>query len=74
MRNLILNLFLLILRISFDLSPDANYKGGRFFKALSKKNLEFVLSRRDSTIAFNLSLVLLPAEFDFISEEQGREG
>lgn len=35
-----------------------------------KKSLEFVLSRRDSIFAFNLSLILLPAKIDLISEKQ----
>lgn len=36
-----------------------------------KKGLKFVLSKKDGTIVFNLSLVLLPIKVDPISEKQG---
>lgn len=35
-----------------------------------KKNFEFDSSRRDNTVALNLSFILLPAEVDFIIEKQ----
>lgn len=34
-----------------------------------KKDLEFVSSRKDSTIAFNISLVLLTTKIDLVVEE-----
>lgn len=37
---------------------------------MPKKRLEFGLSMRDSIVAFNFSLVLLPAKIDHIAEEQ----
>ena len=62
-----------MLGISLNLGLDIGYKQGRFFKALLTKDLEFVLSERSNLIALNLGLVLLPAEVDSISEEQGRK-
>lgn len=67
----ILNLLLLVLRIPLYFFPNASYKGNKFFDALSEKNLEFVPSRRDGTIAFNLDIVLLQAEVDSIPEKKG---
>lgn len=61
---------LLILRIPLYLSPDAGYKYNRFLKTLLKKGLEFVLSKRDGTVAFNLSFVLLLVEVTLILEKQ----
>lgn len=69
MKSSILNFLLLVLKIPLDLSPDANYKNSGFSKILPKKSLEFVPNRKNGTATFNLSLVLLPAEVDFISEK-----
>lgn len=38
---------------------------------MSKKGLEFVLSKRDGINAFNLSFRLLLAKIDFVQEKQG---
>lgn len=57
-----------------DFSPDAAHEDSGFSETLPEKGLEFVLSRRDNTVAFNLSLVLLPVEVNDIPEEQGHEG
>lgn len=70
MKSLILNFLLLVLRILLDFCPNANYKDGRFSKALLEKNLKFVPSRRVGNVALNLSLVLLLAEVDSILEKQ----
>lgn len=56
--------------ILFDFSSDAYYKYNRFFKTLLEKSLEFVLYKKDGIIVFNLSLVLLPAKIDLITEKQ----
>lgn len=72
-KNTILNLLLLVLEISLDLSPDASHKSSGFSKALPEKKLKFVPSRRDGNVIFKLSFVLLPVEVDLIPEEQGRE-
>lgn len=53
-----------MLRISSDLSPDASYKQDRFFKTLAEKICEFIPNSENSTIIFNLSFFLLPAEVD----------
>lgn len=60
-------------RIPLYFSPDAGYKSNRFSKTLSEKSLEFVLNKRNNTIIFNLSLILLSEKVDFISEEQNRK-
>lgn len=62
-----------MMRISLDVYPDASQKGGRFSKTLLEKGLQFDPSRRDGTVAFNLGLVLLPTEVNFILEEQSRK-
>lgn len=61
---------MLILRIQFNFSLNAIYKQGRFFKILSKKDLKFILSRRNSIIVFNLNFILLPAKIDLVTEKQ----
>lgn len=71
MTRLILNFFLLILEISLDFSLDAGYKSRKFSKSLLEKNLKFIPIGRKSTIIFNLGLVFLPVEIDFISKKQG---
>lgn len=64
----ILNVFLLMLRIPLDLCLDASHKDNRFSKALPENSLEFAPSKKDSTVAFNLALMLLPTEVDSISK------
>lgn len=61
--------FLLLLGILLDLSLNANYKEDKFFKTLLKKDLKFVLSRKNGIIAFNLSFMLFPAKIDFVLKE-----
>lgn len=63
-----------MLGIPLDVSLNIGYENSEFLEILLKKNLEFVLTTRSGTIAFNLNLVLLPAEIDFISEKQGCKG
>lgn len=60
-----------MLKISLDLNRDAGHKGGGFSKTLLEKSLRFVPSRGDSTVIFNLGLLLLPADVDLIPKEQG---
>lgn len=69
----ILSLFLLVLRIPLNLSPNAGYKGVGFSKALPEKDFEIVPSKGDGIVTFNLSLLLLLVEVDSISEKQGRK-
>lgn len=59
-----------MLGIPFDFCPDISYKQVRFSITLLKKSLKFILSRRDRTIVFNLSFVLLSTEINPITEEK----
>ena len=69
-KSSILYFLLLVLRIPLDLGPDASHKQGRFSKTLPEKGLEFVPSRGDGIVTFNLSFVLLLAEVNPVSEER----
>ena len=66
--------FLLMLKVSFDFTPDVINKRGRFSETLSEECLKFVLSKESDQVLLNLSFVLLPAEVDLISKERGRKG
>lgn len=70
MKSQILYFFLLILKIPFNLGPDAGQKQGRFFKTLSEKGLKLVSSRKNSIVIFDLSFVLLLAKIDPVVEEK----
>lgn len=63
---LILDLFLLVLRIRLDFSLDAGYKSSRFSKTLLKEGHEFVSNKKNGIAAFNLDLILLLAKIDSI--------
>lgn len=63
-----------MLGIPLVLSSDASYEGSGFSKALLEKSLEFVPSRKDGTVTFNLGLVLLPVEVNPIPKKQGYKG
>lgn len=58
-----------MLRILFDLSPDANHNGSGFFETLSEKSFKFVSSKVDGIVTLNFSSMLLLIEADFIPEE-----
>lgn len=64
-----LTLILLILRVLFNLTPNTGCKGGRVFKTLPEKNLEFIPSKKNGTAIFNLSLIMLLVGVDLISKE-----
>lgn len=70
MKSLILNFFLLMLKISLNLSPNTNYKYSGFSKTLLKKTFKFVLSKKNDIIIFNLSLILMLTKFNLILEKQ----
>lgn len=70
LKSLILNFFLLILRILFNFNPDVYQKYNWFSKTLLKKDIKFVLYKRNNTIIFNLSFVLLQVEINLIAEKQ----
>lgn len=69
----ILYFFLLVLEIPFNLSLDVGYKQSRFFKTLSKKCFELVLSKVNNTIILKLGLVLLLVKVDPILKKQGHK-
>lgn len=54
-----------------DFNLDANYKQVRFFKTLLKKDFKFVWSRKNNTIIYNISLVLLLTKIDLILKKPG---
>lgn len=62
-----------MLEILLNLDPDIGYRQSGFSKTWSKKSLKFIPSRRNDTVAFNLSLVLLPVKIDFIPKKQSRK-
>lgn len=66
MRSLVLNFFLLVLRILFNLTLNVSHKYNKFFATLSKKSFEFILSNKKSIVAFNLSFILLLIEVELI--------
>ena len=70
MKGLILYFLLLVLEILFDLGQDVSHKQGKFSKTLLEKSFEFVLSRKNGIIAFNLRFVLLSIESNLISKKQ----
>lgn len=69
MKSPILNLILLVLEISLNLSPNTCHKGCGFSEILLKKSFEFISSKEIGTVIFNLGLVLLPVKVDPILEE-----
>lgn len=73
MRGPILYFFLLKLGILFNLDLDVGHKQVRFSQTLLNKSFEFILSKVGGLIAFNLSLVLLSAEINLISEKQSHK-
>ena len=58
-----------MLAVPLDLGLNVSHERGKFSKILLEEGLEFVPSREDSIVAFNLRFVLLPAEINPISEE-----
>ena len=70
---MILYFFLLILRILLNPSSDVSYKQGGFSEILLKDDFEFVTSRKNNIVTFNLSFILLLVEADLISEKQSCE-
>ena len=59
-----------MLKIPLDFGLDASYKRGGFFETLPQKSLQFVPSRGDGIVVFNLSFLLLPAEVNPVLKEQ----
>ena len=59
-----------MLKIPLNLGLDASYERDRFSEILLEKGLEFVLSRRNSIIVFNLSFILLLVKINPVLEKQ----
>lgn len=55
----------------FNRNLDASYEQDRLSKTLWKKGFTFILNRKDNIVAFNLSLVLLSAEINLVTEKRG---
>lgn len=73
MRSPVFYFFLLILRISLNLSPNTGYKQRRFSKTLLEKGLKFFSSNKNNIVIFHLSFMLLLIEIDPIPEKQGHK-
>lgn len=63
----------MVLEITIYLGPDDGHNQCIFHKTLLKKGLEFVPSKRDSTIMFNFGLVPPSPEIDPIAEGSNRK-
>lgn len=61
---------MLILKISLDLNLNADYKNSKYSKILLEKSFEFILNRLDNILAYNLGLLLLLIEVDFIQKNK----
>lgn len=60
----------MVLEIILNFCSDVSHKKGEFSEILSEKDLKFILSKKSNIIAFNLSLVLLLAKVDLVTEEK----
>lgn len=70
-KNLILNLFMFILRVLFDLITKDIYKYDRFFDTLLEISFEFILGRKSCFIPFFLYIILLLLQVNSILKELG---
>lgn len=64
---------MIVLKIWLDLSLYVSHKDGKLSETFLENDFKFALSKRDSTIIFNLGLVLLPVKVDLISEKQDQK-
>lgn len=60
----------MVLEIILNFCSDVSHKKGEFSEILSEKDFKFILSKKSNIIAFNLSLVLLLAKVDLVTEEK----
>lgn len=67
----VLYFFQFILRIPLNFSLDSGYKQCEFSDTLLEKSFEFIQSKANSTITFNLNFLLLLAEVDLIIKKRG---
>lgn len=69
MRSLVWYFFLMVLKISFNLTLNAIYKRSKFFKTLSEKSFKFILDKKNSSILFIFYLILLTVEINLVSKK-----
>lgn len=70
MKNPILHFFLLIFRVSFNITPDIIYKYDKFFKTFLKKSFKFIPYTGTKLVMFKPDLMLLPIKANFLLEKQ----
>ncbi len=66
MSSLILDFFLLVLRVPFNLAPDVVYEGGGFCKVFPQKDFKFVQGRGCGIVTFKPAFMFLPLEKDLL--------
>lgn len=66
----ILNFYLLVLKILLDLGLNTYYQYGRFSETLLEKDFKLIVNKKNNTIIFNSSFILLLIEVDFVLEKQ----
>ena len=64
------DIFVLILRVSFDFSPITIDKSSRVSYAWTKKDLELLPSNRDCALSLMFLLILLQTEVDAVMQER----
>lgn len=70
MGNPVLYFFLLVLRVSFNFTPNIIHKCNRFSKVYLEKGLKFVLSEGCGLTTLDPDVMLLSTKVDPISKEQ----
>lgn len=60
---------MLVLKISFNLDSDTDYKQDIFSKILLKKYPKFIPSKKSNAVIFDLSFILLPMKIDLIKKK-----
>lgn len=66
----ILDFYLLVLKILLNFGLNTYYQYGRFSETLPEKGFKLIVNRKNNTIIFNSSFILLLIEVDFILEKQ----
>lgn len=69
-RGPILYFFLLVLGVFLNFTSDVVYIRSRFSMTIPEKSLNFVLGESGSPVTFGSSLMLLPAEVDFLIKKK----
>lgn len=61
---------MLILKILLDFCLNIDYKLDRFFQILLKKDIKFILIKKNNTVAFCGNFIFFSLKLDFFSEKQ----